>query len=262
MKRAIKLWYILPVLVVLIVCAAFIKQDKPVFYIIGDSTVRNPSPPNCSWGEIIYHYFDTNRITVSNQAMAGRSTRSFLREGRWDKVISAIKPGDFLLIEFGHNDGGTPGIVGATQRSALKGTGSDSVVLDWGPGKEKEVVHTFGWYLRKFSNEAKAKGATVIIASMVASNWWKDGKVTRSDKTNGLWSSQIAKETGAFFIDANSIIADKYEKIGPELVKGLYPYDPVHTNLEGAAINAGAIVKGIKMDTTNTLNNYFAGKKF
>jgi lysophospholipase L1-like esterase len=248
-------------IIAVMVFGAFVQQSKPTFYIIGDSTVRNPNPPSCSWGELIERYFDPSRIAISNQAIAGRSTRSFLREGRWDKVIADIKPGDFLLIEFGHNDGGTPGVVGATQRSALKGTGQDSVVLDWPDGK-KEVVHTFGWYLRKFAREAQAKGATVMIASMVASNWWKDGKVTRSDATNGAWCREIARETGAFFIDANSIIANKYEKMGPDLVKELYTpiSDGVHTNMAGAGLNAGSIVEGIKMDTTNTLNKFLAGR--
>jgi len=252
--------YILPVIVIIGICISFMPPSKPVFYIIGDSTVRNPNPPQCSWGQLIYNYFDTTRISISNQAIAGRSTRSFIREGRWDKVISAIKPGDFLIIEFGHNEGGTPDTTRTGLRSVLKGIGNDSVFVK--SSKGIEVVHSYGWYLRKFSKEAKAKGATVMIASMVASNWFKDGKVTRADKTYGLWASQIAKETGAFFIDVNSITADKYEKMGPELVKGLYPYDPVHTNVEGAAINAGSVVTGIKRDTTNTLNNFFAGKKF
>jgi rhamnogalacturonan acetylesterase len=101
-----------------------------------------------------------------------------------------------------------------------------------------------------------------MIASMVASNYYKDGKVVRADKTYGLWASQIATETGAYFIDANTIIADKFDKMGPEMVKGLFPYDPVHTNAEGAGINAGSIVTAIKHDSTNILNKYWAGKKF
>ncbi len=248
------------VAVPLVLCAAFMQQTKPKFYLIGDSTVRNPNPPQCSWGQVIFNYFDTTKISISNQAMAGRSTRSFLREGRWDKVINAIKPGDFLLIEFGHNEGGKPDTTHFGARAVLKDIGDSTVIVNWaktGP----ETVHTFGWYLRKFTKEAQAKGATVMIASMIASNIFKDGKVARADKTYGLWAKQIAKETGAYFIDANNIIADKFEKMGPEMVKGFFPFDPVHTNVEGAGINAGSIVAGIKRDSTNTLNRYLAVKK-
>ncbi len=258
--KTIKTGYVIVTIALLAICAAFKPPVKPVFYLVGDSTVRNPNPPQCSWGQVIYNYFDTTRLSISNQAMAGRSTRTYLKEGRWQKVISAIKPGDFLLIEFGHNEGGKPDTSRTGRRSVLKDIGDDTVVVNWPTGPE--TVHTYGWYLRKFTKEAQAKGATVMIASMIASNVYKDGKIARADKTYGLWASKIATETGAYFIDANNIIADKFEKMGPEMVKGLFPYDPVHTNVEGAGINAGAIVTAIKRDTTNTLNKYFAGKKF
>jgi rhamnogalacturonan acetylesterase len=217
--KPIKPTYLIAAITFIGMCAAFTPPSKPVFYLVGDSTVRNPNPPQCSWGQVIYNYFDTTRLSVSNQAMAGRSTRTYLKEGRWDKVISAIKPGDFLLIEFGHNEGGTPNDTSrAGRRSVLKGIGADTMMLSTTTGPE--VIHTFGWYLRKFTKEAQAKGATVMLASMIASNVFKDGKVARADKTYGLWTSQIATETGAYFIDANSITADKFDKMGPELVEG------------------------------------------
>lgn len=248
------------VIVVLAALVSFVSPEKPVLYLIGDSTVRNPLPPCCSWGQVIYHYFDTTRLSISNQAMAGRSTRQYINEGRWERVLKLLKPGDFVLVEFGHNEGGKPDTSRRGRLPVLKGTGSDSVVVSYANGVE--VVHTYGWYLRKIANEAHAKGATVMIASMIASNRYKDGKIARADQSYGLWAKQTAEQSGAYFIDANNIIADKFEKMGPELVNGLFPYDPVHTNVEGAAVNAGAIVKGIKSDTTNPLNRFFAGKKF
>ncbi|WP_448699231.1 rhamnogalacturonan acetylesterase [Mucilaginibacter sp. AW1-3] len=251
---------VLPLVALLCICAAFMAPPKPVFYIIGDSTVRNPNPPWCSWGQVIHNYFDTTRISISNQAIAGRSTRQFINEGRWQRIVSTIKPGDFLLVEFGHNEGGKPDTGKTGRRAVLKDIGEDSVIVNYDKGPE--VVHTYGWYLRKFATEAKAKGATVMIASMIASNVFKDGKVVRADKTYGLWARQVAEQTGSYFIDANNLIADKFEKMGPEMVKGVFPYDPVHTNAEGAGINAGAIVTAIKKDSTNTLNKYFAVRKF
>jgi len=256
MKKHI--FYLLPAM--MLILASYIAVPKPVFYLIGDSTVRNPNPPCCSWGQVIENYFDTTRITVANQAMAGRSTRQYMNEGRWKRVLETLKPGDFVLVEFGHNEGGKPDTSKIGRRAVLKDIGDDSVVVNYAKGPE--VIHTYGWYLRKFANEAKAKGATVMIASMIASNVYKEGKIARADKTYGLWAKQVAAQTGSYFIDANNIIADKFEAMGPELVKGLFPYDPVHTNVEGAGVNAGAIVKAIKSDPSNPLNNYFAGKKF
>src|ERR671927_136687 len=90
----------LVVLVTFIAATAFIihSQNKPTLFIIGDSTVRNEdSMGHRGWGSHIANYLDTTKISVSNQAMAGRSTRTFIKEGRWDKVINAIKPGDFLI---------------------------------------------------------------------------------------------------------------------------------------------------------------------
>src|SRR6188768_1650495 len=86
------------IVLVFVTVSAFLNlQQKPTLFIIGDSTVRNDDATgHRGWGSHIADYLDTNKIRVSNQAMAGRSTRTFIKEGRWDKVISAIKAGDFL----------------------------------------------------------------------------------------------------------------------------------------------------------------------
>src|SRR5450432_1205491 len=171
--------FVFSVITVLLL-SSFIHSDKPVLYIIGDSTVRNPNRPQCGWGEVIGELFDSTRISISNQAMAGRSTRTFVKEGRWDKVLSTMKAGDFLMIQFGHNEGSKPDTSKAGYRGVLKGTGEDTVQLTWPDGKP-EIVHSYGWYLRKFVREAKEKGATVIICSMIPRNEFRDGKVMRAD---------------------------------------------------------------------------------
>ena len=84
------------------------KKEKPTLYIIGDSTVRNNNRPQCGWGEMINEFLDTTQISISNKAMAGRSTRTFINEGRWDKILLTLKPGDFVIIQFGHNEGSKP----------------------------------------------------------------------------------------------------------------------------------------------------------
>lgn len=250
----------LPLIALVWLFAAFVAPPKPVFYLVGDSTTNNPNPPWCSWGQVVFNYFDTTRISVANRAIAGRSTRQFINEGRWTKIMSTLKTGDFVIVEFGHNEGGKPDTSKTGRRAVLKGVGDDSVIVNYDSGTE--VVHTYGWYLRKFASDAKAKGATVMIASMVAGNSFKDGKVSRADATYGGWAKQAAQQAGAYFIDANNIIGDKLEKMGPEIVKNFYPYDGVHTNAEGAGVNAGAIITGIKRDSTNGLNKYLAFRTF
>src|ERR1700730_13152930 len=91
-----------PVVVVLLF--AFGYQQKPTLYIIGDSTVRNSNKETWGWGTLISDFFDSTKIDISNNAMAGRSTRTFIKEGRWDKVLSSLKKGDFVMMQFGHNE--------------------------------------------------------------------------------------------------------------------------------------------------------------
>ncbi|MBD0288370.1 MAG: rhamnogalacturonan acetylesterase [Flavisolibacter sp.] len=244
-------------LLVFITVTAFINlQQKPTLYIIGDSTVRNDdSTGHRGWGSHIGSLLDTTRITISNQAMAGRSTRTFIKEGRWNKVISAIKPGDFLIMQFGHNEGSKPDTTRAGYRGVLRGIGEDTVHLVW-PDGTPETVHTYGWYLKKFVTEAQAKGATVLIASMIPRNDWKDGKLVRASENYGKWAAEVAQATGAYFIDLNKITADKYDKWGPEKVKSFFPTEHTHTSPEGARINAESVVEGIKELKDCPLNKY------
>lgn len=219
--------------------------EKPTLYLIGDSTVRNTNRPQCGWGEMIGELFDTAQISISNQAMAGRSTRTFIKEGRWDKVLSTIKKGDYLIMQFGHNEGSRPDTSKQGYRGVLRGTGEDSVQLTWKDGTI-ETVHSYGWYLRKFVREAKLKGAVPIICSMIPRKEFADGKVKRADKDFGKWTKEVAESEGVFFVDLNAITADKYDAMGEEEVTKFFPGDHTHTNVDGARVNAASVVDGIK----------------
>lgn len=260
MKLKFDIRYLLPVLVLMaMLITAFIAPTKPVFYIVGDSTTRNPTRPACGWGEVINEQFDTSRIKISNQAMAGRSTRTFMSEGRWEKIMATIKPGDFMLVVFGHNEGSVPDTTQAGRRGVLKGTGEESKDLTQRDGSI-ETVHTYGWYLRKFVNDAKSKGAIPIIASMIPRNEFRDGKVIRANNDYGKWSAEVAAQSGAFFVDLNSITADKYDKLGPDETKKLFPGDHTHTNVEGATINAASVAEGLKALKDCPLTSYLKNK--
>ena len=239
----------------LIFASAFIKANKPALHTIGDSTVRNSNKETWGWGTPIAALFDTTKIHVENNAMAGRSTRTFLSEGRWDKVLETLKPGDFVTMQFGHNDGSEPDTTKAGRRGVLKGTGEETKVLTWPDGKV-ETVHTYGWYIRKFVRETKAKGATPIVVSMIPRNQFKDGKVLRADQSFGKWAAEVAEQEHAYFVDLNKITGDKYDELGPEKVKAFFPGDHTHTNLEGARLNAQSVVEGIKKLKDCKLKNY------
>lgn len=240
-----------------VVCSSFIlfQKTKPTIYIIGDSTVRNSNKEQWGWGTMLPAFFDSNKIAISNQAMAGRSTRTFIKEGRWDKVLSTLKKGDYVMMQFGHNEGSKPDTTRGGYRGVFKGTSEDSLQLTW-PDGTLETVHSYGWYIRKFVRDAKAKGATPIVLSMIPRNSFREGKVQRADKDYGLWAAQIALAEGITFIDLNAITADKYDAWGPDKVKTFFPGDHTHTNQEGAKVNAASVVDGIKLNPKNSLNKY------
>jgi len=240
---------------ILALAIAFTTQNKPVLHTIGDSTVRNTNKEGWGWGTPIAALFDANKIQVENNAMAGRSTRTFLSEGRWDKVLATLKPGDYVTMQFGHNEGSAPDTTKAGRRGVLKGIGEETKDLIWPDGK-METVHTYGWYIRKFVRETKAKGAMPIVVSMIPRNQFKDGKVIRADNNYGKWAAEVAKEENAFFVDLNKITADKYDAWGPEKVKTFFPIDHTHTNFEGAKINAESVVEGLKALKDCPLKNY------
>jgi rhamnogalacturonan acetylesterase len=168
-----------------------------------------------------------------------------------------------VMMVFGHNEGAKPGVVGpnpdaaqrAISRGVLKGIGEDTVHLTWPDGK-LEIVHTFGWYFRKFIRDTKAKGATPIVLSMIPHNLFREGKVPRADKDYGLWSKQVADQEGVIFIDMNNITADKYERLGPDSVNKFFAPDKTHTTKLGATVNAQSVVDGIRANPQNPLNKY------
>jgi lysophospholipase L1-like esterase len=240
-----------------------VLQQKPVFYIIGDSTVKNGDGTGkgqlWGWGSFMADYFDSTKLDVQNHAMGGRSSRTFMTEGRWEKILSTLKAGDYVIMQFGHNDSG-PLDDTARARGTIKGIGEDSVEIYNPIRKMKEVVHTYGWYMRKYIREAKAKGAIAIVCSPIPRNDWKDGKVLRSSDSYSKWAEQVAKEEGAYFINLNEIVAAKYEQLGADAVKPFFPGDHTHTNIDGAKLNAEIVINALKEIKPGDLINYIKAK--
>ena len=233
------------------------KGKKPVIFTIGDSTVKcgggNGENNMWGWGSFFEHFFDTTRIVVENHALGGRSSRTYYTEGLWDNVLPAIEKGDYVFIDFGHNDGG-PMNTGRA-RASLPGTGEESriVVMERHGGQEE--VFTFGHYLRVYIRQAKAKGATVIITSITPGNrWTEDGRIRRVNETYGKWAAEVARQEGVYYIDLNEIIAKKLEAAGKEKA-GEYFVDGVHNTRDGAILNAGSVIEGLKQ-TGCSLNQF------
>ena len=258
-------------------------EGKPVVFITGDSTVKNADkdPDGMwGWGAVANTIFDEAKIDIVNAAMAGRSCRSYLNEGRWERVYNSLKPGDFVLIQFGHND--ISPIDKPKYRGAIATTKDTCHVYRMQAAKEDlskqnvidqklkantqvgsyEVVYSFGWYLKKFIQDVREKGATPILVSLTPRNEWPNGKIERRNDTYGKWYREVAAATGCEFVDLHNITADFLDKKCGKKEKAMkyFNRDHTHTSLLGAKTNAQSIAKGLR-DNKSPLANYLRGKK-
>ncbi len=248
-------------------------EGKPVVFITGDSTVKNADSDEngmWGWGAVANTVFDETKIDIVNAAMAGRSCRSYLNEGRWDRVYNSLKPGDFVLIQFGHND--ISPIDKPKYRGAIATAADTCHVYKMQAAKEDlskqnvidqklksntqvgsyEVVFSFGWYLKKFIQDVREKGATPILVSLTPRNEWPNGKIERRNDTYGKWYREVAEATGVEFVDLHNITADFLDKKCGKKEKAMkyFNHDHTHTSLLGAKTNAQSIAKGLRANNS------------
>jgi lysophospholipase L1-like esterase len=235
----------------------------PSLFLIGDSTVRNGQGRGdggqWGWGDFLAPYFDTNQINVVNRALGGTSSRTFYRD-QWPRVAAMLKPGDFVIMQFGHNDGGS---VNDTNRArgTIKGVGDEMQTITNSITKKVEDVHSFGWYEKTLIAEARAKGATPMVCSLIPRNNWKDGRAARNQSDYAGWAGQAAGAENAPFLDINEIIARQYDAQGQEAVKPLFIVGAgPHTSMAGAETNAACVVAALKGLKENPLAKYFSDK--
>jgi lysophospholipase L1-like esterase len=265
-KRGRKLYGLLLVFTVFFSLAFLQKErSKPTLYLIGDSTVKNGKGNGdgglWGWGAFLPAHFDTTRLAIRNAALGGTSSRTFRTKGLWADVQAKLKPGDFVIMQFGHNDN-NPLADTARARGTIRSNGDESQEIYNPITKQQEVVHSYGWYLRQYIAEAKAKGAIVIVCSLVPRNQWQDGKVKRATADYGQWAAEAAKQGGAYFIDLNKRIADKYDAEGEQQVRATYfnTQDHTHTIEAGAKLNAAVVAEGIRDLKKRPLQKYLAKK--
>jgi len=220
---------------------AFGQPAIPTIYVIGDSTASYAN--HRGWADPFADYFDPAKTAVVNRARAGRSSRTFFTEGLWERVRNDLKPGDYLLIQFGHNDGGAPDK--PPYRGSLPGLGEETRDVV-NPNGSPETVHSFGWYMRQFINGAKEKGANPIVLSLTVRNIWTGASVERGSGNFSKWSAEIAKAENLPFADITNATADLYERMGEAEVQPLFPEDHTHTSPAGADLNASLVVACLK----------------
>ena len=245
----------------IIICAICIicglisaTPDKTTtIFVIGDSTAANKDTTGGKvergWGMMLQQCFDADFIVVDNHAINGRSSKSFLDEGRWDKVLAKIQPGDYVIIQFGHND----------EKSQ--------------PARHTDPGSTFDYNLAKYVRETREKGGIpVLMNSVVRRNFLVEAPVIADDEqlrnttfsdgskmvegdslidTHGLYRvapRDVARRMNVHFVDANQITHDLEQGLGTEASKKLHMWylpnteptepkgkqDNTHYNIYGA----------------------------
>ncbi|KAK3937572.1 SGNH hydrolase-type esterase domain-containing protein [Diplogelasinospora grovesii] len=231
-------------------------RATPTIYLAGDSTMAKLSSPTDGWGQYLNKYVT---IPVVNKAIGGRSARSFFNEGRFTEIERLVAPGDIVVIEFGHNDGGSPNSASDNGRSDCPGT---EVTTTCKSGKNaSETVYTFGYYVETATTNLKAKGASVVISSQTPNNVWEGGKYNAAPSRFVGYAATAAKNAGVGFVDHFQAVANMYLKLGGDQTNALYPKDHTHTSPEGADLSAQAFVEAIARDFNGTtpLKQYLKG---
>src|SRR5262245_55848703 len=191
------------------------ERRLPHLFIVGDSTVRTGTKGQQGWGDPIIGRFDKAKIKVENHAIGGRSSRTFQTEGRWDKVLARAEKGDFVLIQLGHNDGG-PLDDAKRARGSIRGIGEEAKEISKPIPRKKEVVRTYGWYMRKYIADARAKGLTPIILSPVPRCPQRQVEMGVVEKNSYVaWSEEVAKAEKAHFVHLNRIVMAHYATMKP-----------------------------------------------
>jgi rhamnogalacturonan acetylesterase len=211
--------------------AAPFNASLPSIFIVGDSTAS---------------YHPDRKVNIVNASRGGRSTRTYMTEGLWTQVLERVKPHDIVLIQLGQND--IFELNDKNARGTIPGIGPEVQEIDNIVTHRHEVVHTYGWYLRNYVQDVRAKGATPIVLSLTTRDVWKEGQVEVGVNNYRESAYRIASsEDHTDFVDASEIIAEQYRMLGPEKVAGLFhAKEPVHINTAGAFLDTRCIVAGLK----------------
>lgn len=220
------------------------NPDLPTIWLIGDSTVRVNTPLQQGWGDPFIKRFDAAKVNVVNRAIGGRSSRTFHTEGRWIDILGKLKPGDLVLMQFGHNDGIAPDNE-QRPRGTLRGIGEETQDIIHPHTRQPETVHTYGWYMRKYVTEAKEKGALPIMVTLIPRCPDPDKPDPVKTPTSGpstyqLWAMEVAEEEQIPVIDLHRLVLESYQGMtGAEIKKAYFcEADNTHTSPAGAEHNA------------------------
>lgn len=225
-------------------------RATPTVYFCGDSTMAKNGANDGDtdgWGNYIGKYLS---VTAVNKAIGGRSARSYWNEGRFQEVADVVKSGDIVVIEFGHNDGGSPE-KNDNKRSDCPGTGTEVCTSD----VTGEKVYTFVFYVSQAAKLFTAKGATVILSSQTPNNQWETGTFGGGAPRFVGYQKTAAKAVNSAsvtFVDHFQAVSNTYLKLGSKAVNAFYPNDHTHTSPAAANVAAQAFVQAVYQELNGT----------
>jgi rhamnogalacturonan acetylesterase len=180
---------------------------------------------------------------VVNRAIGGRSARSYTVEGRFQALIDTVQPNDIVVIEFGHNDGGS--LSKDNGRTACPGAGSETCKSTY--NGQEVIVLTYPAYLINAGKALVAKGAKVVISSPTPNNPWEGGSFSYAPSRFTTYSKSAAEQIGpnAMFVDHGQYTANIFKSLGKAKVDSFFPNDHTHTSPQGADVVSRAFVKAV-----------------
>ncbi len=201
--------------------------DLPTLYLAGDSTVTDQrTAPGASWGQFITRYFKDD-MAVANHAESGESLKSFVTEMRFDKVLSKLRAGDWVMIQFGHNDQKT----------------------QW-PQTYVDAATTYRDWLRTYIGEVRQRGATpILVTSPERRNFDSQGHVRPTLAEYAEAMRAVARERNVALLDLNAASVRLYEALGPSMAPSAFAdggNDKTHHNEYGARLLARAVIEALR----------------
>lgn len=263
------------------------SSNKIRIYLAGDSTVKSYGDDNTigGWGEYLQYYFNDS-VEIHNMAEGGRSSRSFINQGRLSEIMSEIRPGDYLFIQFGHNDGlttdnarvehsvmlGEADSNGIYPTIAAVKTATPQRIIDF--YKDTDYPYssefypyesgTYKWYLSQYVKEARQKGAIPVLITPVCRVFFdSEGKITpHHGENNGYVNAviQVAEEMDCQFVDMFEITKSMYESYGVMVTQGLQnvkadgTMDLTHYNKFGSNIVTSKLIEALAAENLPLAN--------
>jgi lysophospholipase L1-like esterase len=192
---------LLKLVLITVLCAfSFPQQKKIRIFLAGDSTISIKDPknyPETGWGMPFVHFWDST-VSVVNLAKNGRSTRTFISEGLWKTIYSDMEPGDYVFIQFGHNDEVPSKVSSYTKPDEFKSN------------------------LKRFIKETLDKGGVPVLLTPVSRRNFKEGKQVETHTEYSAYVREVAKERDVALIDLDEKSRELYQQLGEESSRLLF----------------------------------------